>query len=116
MILGWFLYFSNILEKYENHPSIIAVKKFFHENNFFNFETLKRDDVVNKNNSLYISKTSRNSDVPTKITKENAELFTDFIHSALNEAIQSENFPSCLKWADVVLIFKKGFKMSSLQL
>ena len=87
MILGWFLYFSNILEKYENHPSIIAVK-----NNFFNFETLKRDDVVNKNNSLYISKTSRNSDVPTKITKENAELFTDFIHSALNEAIQSETF------------------------
>ena len=34
MILGWFSYFSNILEKYKNHPSIIAVKKFFHENNF----------------------------------------------------------------------------------
>ena len=52
-----------------------------------------------------MSKTSRNSNVPTKIIKENAELFTDFIHSALNKAIQSGKFPSCLKSTDVTPIF-----------
>ena len=50
---------------------------------------------------LDISKTSQNSDVPTKIMKENAELFTDFINSLLMTlTIQSGNFLSCLKWAD----------------
>ena len=39
---------------------------------------------------------------------KNVELFTDFIHLSLNEAIQLENFPSCLKWADITLIFEKG--------
>ena len=43
-----------------------------------------------------------------KIVKENAELFTDFIHVALNQAIQFGNFPSCLKWAAVTPILKKG--------
>ena len=60
--------------------------------------------------SLDRSKTSQHGDVPTKAIKENAELFTDFIHSALNEAIQSGNFPSCLKWAEVTPIFKKGLR------
>ena len=70
----------------------------------------KLDGVLKKIKSLDRSKTSQNGDVPTKIIKENADLFTDFIHSALNEAIQSGNFPSCLKWADVTPIFKKGFR------
>ena len=102
-----------ILEKYKNYPSIIAIKNFCRENKTFNFETIKRDNVLKKIKSLDRSKTSQNGDVSTKIIKENAELFTDLIPSALNEAIQSGNFPSCLKWADVTTIFKKGFKISS---
>ena len=63
-----------ILEKIQNHSSIIAIKNFCHESIFFNFETIKPDDVLKRNKSLGISKTSQNSDVPTKIIKENAEL------------------------------------------
>ena len=97
----------HILGKYKNHPSIIAIKNFCHENKTFNFEAIKREDVLKKIKSLDRSKTSQNGDVPNKIIKENAKLFTDFIHSALNEAIQSGNFPSCLKWAEITPIFKK---------
>ena len=64
---------------------------------------------MKKIKSLGRSKTSQNGDVLTKILKENAELFTDFIHSALNEVIQSGNFPSCQKWADVTIL-KKGLR------
>ena len=60
--------------------------------------------------SLNLSIISQKSDVPTKIIKQNAELFTDFIHSALNEATQSGNFPYCLKWADVTPMFKKELR------
>ena len=71
----------------------------------FNFETIKRDNALKKNKSLDISKTSQNSDIPTKIIKENAEFSTDFIHWELNEAIELENFAFNLKWTDVTPIF-----------
>ena len=64
-----------ILEKYKNHSSIIVIKNFCHESNFFNFETIKRDSVLRRIKSLDISKTSQSSDVPTEIIKENAELW-----------------------------------------
>ena len=67
-----------ILEKYKNHSSIIAIKDFCHENKTFNFETVKRDNVLKKIKSLDRSKASQNGDVPTKIIKTNAELFADF--------------------------------------
>ena len=95
------------LEKYKNYH---CNKKFLSWKQLFQFWNYKTDDVLKKNKFLDISKTSRNSNVPTKIIKENAELFTDFIHSALKEASQSGNFPSCLKWAGVTPIFKKGFR------
>ena len=74
------------------------------ETGSFNFEIIKRDDILKKIKSLDKFKTSQNGDVLTKIIKKNTELFTDFIHSALNKAIQSGNFPSYLKWADVTPI------------
>ena len=64
-----------ILEKYKNHSSIIVIKNFCHESNFFNFETIKRDSVLKRIKSLDISETSQSSDVPTEIMKENAELW-----------------------------------------
>ena len=33
-----------IMEKYKNHPSIIAIKNFCRENKSFNFETTKREN------------------------------------------------------------------------
>ena len=35
---------------------------------------------------------------------------TNFVYKLLNEAIQSGNFPSSLKWADVTPIFKNGLR------
>ena len=58
---------------------------------------------LKKIKSLDRSKIFQNGDVSSKIIKENADFFTDYFHSALNEASESGNFPSCL-------IFKKGLR------
>ena len=50
------------------------------------------------------------TDVPTKIIKENADIFAGFIHSAINASINKNEFPSFLKLAD--LIRKTGSKNS----
>ena len=42
------------------------------------------------------------TDVPTKIIKENADIFADFIDPAINASINKNEFPSFLKLADVI--------------
>ena len=56
---------------------------------------------------LKLSKTFQKSDAPTKVIKENADLFSNLIHSVLNKDIQCRNLPSCQKLAHETLIFKK---------
>ena len=50
------------------------------------------------------------SEILTKIVKENAEIFSDFLHSSFNKCIKYRVFPSCLKKADITPIYKKGSK------
>ena len=60
-----------IMEKYKNHPSIITIKNFCHENDSFSFETIKRDDVFKKIKYLDTSKTSQNSPAGIYLLKVN---------------------------------------------
>ena len=50
------------------------------------------------------------SDIPTKIIKENSDIFEKVLCSFVNDSIKSFTFPSCLKEADVTPIHKKGNK------
>lgn len=50
-----------------------------------------------KANDLNLSPSWQQTNLGTKINKENADLIYDLIHSELNEFILSENFPSCKK-------------------
>ena len=56
------------------------------------------------------NKASQRSDIPTKIIKENAEIFTDIIHPCFNHCIETGTFPNCLKNADITPIHKRGSK------
>ena len=88
-----------IVEKYEKHPSIIKIKNFTQNKFSFEFQTIDREYVLKEiTAALKLNKACQEQDVPTKIVKENDELFADFIHSPYNDSIiQSNIFPSCLK-------------------
>ena len=72
--------------KYKDHPSIKSIEKISQLNSLFRLCT----------------------DVPTKIIKENADIFADFIQLAINTSINTNEFPSLLKLAGVIPVFKKG--------
>ena len=55
-------------------------------------------------------KASQNSDIPTKIVKENSHIIRKVLCSFINDSIKSFTFPSCLKEADVTSVHKKGKK------
>ena len=57
-------------------------------------------------------KASQNFNIPTKIIKENADIFAEYLCSSVNGSIKSSTFPSCLKVGDISIhgIHKKDKK------
>ena len=55
-------------------------------------------------------KAFQNSDIPTKIIKENSDIYGKVLCSFINDSIKPFTFPSCLKEADVTPIHKKDKK------
>ena len=56
---------------------------------------------------MKLNKASQYSDIPTKIIKENSDIFSDLICESISNSIKSSIFPSCLKHADVTPLHKK---------
>ena len=94
-------------EKYQGHPSIIAIKNAFLCQSF-SLETIDKDQMLQEIENLKSSKTTQESDIPTKIVKENAKLFVYFLLFSFNKCVQRGSFTSCLKKADKTTIFNKG--------
>ena len=88
--------------KYKDHPSIKAIEKISKLNSLFKFSNLEKREILNEIVNLDASKSCQDTDVPTKIIKENADIFADFIHPAINASINKNEFPSFLKLADVI--------------
>ena len=98
--------------KYKDHPSINAIEMISKLNNLLNFSNAEKREILNEIVNLDALKSCQDTDVPTKIIKENADIFADFIHPAINASINKNEFPSFLKLAGVLPVFKKGSKNS----
>ena len=73
---------------------------------------MEKKEILQEIVCLDASKVCQDTEVPTKIIKENANIFTDFIHPSINASINNGNFPSFLKLAKMIPIFKKDSKNS----
>ena len=62
--------------------------------------------------SLDTTKGCQDTDITTKILKENADIiFSDFLFAYYNaSAVKTSKFPSILTLADIIPVFKKGDK------
>ena len=98
------------VSKYQNHPSIKVIKENCKQKNSFSFIRIERDEVLKEIRRLDSTKACQDTDIPTKIIKDNAELFTDFLHPSINECLESALFPTFLKNANITPIHKKGSK------
>ena len=54
------------------------------------------------------SKACRDTDIPTKIIKENADIFADILLASFKYSVEKITFPSSLKKAIITPVFKKG--------
>ena len=96
--------------RYRNHPSIVAIKKFCNSKSHFSFKNVQKEEILKELNNLNINKATLNTDISTKIIKENSDIFGDFIFSNLNCCINTPSYPSLLKMADITPVHKKDSK------
>ena len=98
--------------KYRYHPSIKAIQAVAKSNYLFSFNEINREEVLNEINSLDITKAAQDTDVPTKIIKENSDIFSSIIQSSYNTTVKTCEFPAFLKCANVIPIHKGESKNS----
>ena len=73
----------------------------------FSFITVSLTDIEKEIKRLNTNRVSHSSDIPTKIIKQNVDFFSSFILDCLNKSIPSSTFPSILKLADIISVYKK---------
>ena len=61
---------------------------------------------------LQSNKAMQNIDIPTKLIKNNADIFAEFIFFSLNKCIEQSVFASKLKLANITPFHKKNSKSS----
>ena len=56
--------------------------------------------------NLDVTKVAQNTDILTKVFKQNRDIFSEFFHTRLNKPIEDSVFPSCLRKVDITPVFK----------
>ena len=98
--------------KYRKHPSILAIKRKLKSGPVFTFNHITKEDVIKEIKNLDVSEASQEVDIPTKIIKENSDIFFNFIYQSFNNMIDVCIFPTSLKLANITPVYKKGSKNS----
>ena len=96
--------------KYKDHSSHLAIQNNCKNRIKFAFEEMDLASIDKGVHNLKMNKASQSSDIPTKIIKENVDIFADFLWKSMNSSIKSSTFPSYVISADVTPLHKKGKK------
>ena len=78
----------------------------------FSFGPVTYNDNSEKVKTLDTANGSQQSDIPTKILKQNLDYFAEYFYENINQCILKSAFPSHLKLADVTPVYIKKSKNS----
>ena len=89
------------IEKYKNHPSIKIIKSSFGSEQHFSFESVPYVEFESYIKKMDERKSAQKSDVPTKIVKENSEIFSELLWNSFEQVLISGRFRSELQPAEI---------------
>ena len=69
---------------------------------------MDRGKILKEISILNHTKACQELDIPTKIVKQNADIFSEVLHLSCNTSVNEGTFQSVFKLGDVTPIFKKG--------
>ena len=74
----------------------------------FSFSEVAKEEIFRNILNLGASKACQDTNIPSKIIKENADIFANFLHSSFNTSVTNSEFQSVLKEANITTVFKKA--------
>ena len=90
----------------QRHARLYEIKQKYKDLNF-SFSSEGLPNLQNKLKSLGSSKSVHETDIPTKVLKENLDIFSLFFVNYFNNVIDSSIFPNHLIVANITLVRKK---------
>ena len=103
---------DKIVEKFQNHPSILKIKENVDTNEKFKFKDITPDSMFKKIISLDANKGCMKDDIPVKLLLGTNDIVCEHLSIIYNNAKNLEEFPQCLKTADITPLPKAGEKDS----
>ena len=98
---------ENIISTFKYHPSILEIQKMVCINEQFKFNQVKEDEVLEQLTNIDGKKATTFQNIPCKTLKENAEVCSPILTRIINNEFIKSTFPSKLKNADIIPIFKR---------
>ena len=80
-----------IIERFKKHPSVVAIFE-NHKDSAFSFRHVSLDETTKEIKRLEVLKAYQTTDIPTKVIKNNSDIFADFFFLNLNNCIASWYF------------------------
>ena len=71
------------------------------------FVLVDKDDIAKEIKNLDTKKAALQDDIPVKMLKLNNDIFSQYLSHIFNESIEATNFSNELKYADIILVYKK---------
>ena len=96
-----------IIERFKKHTSVVAIFE-NHKDSTFSFRHISLDEITKEIKRLEVKKACQDMDFPTKVIKNNSDIFADFFFLNLNNCIVSSVFPSNFKNAETSPVQKKN--------
>ena len=94
--------------KFENHPSVQAIKQNISVNKDFHFSITEVSDILKETIALNDKKNDTFGNIPTNLLKEVSDICAQALNDIWNNEIVTQKcFPNNLKLADVTPVFKK---------
>ena len=101
---------DKIVKNFQNHPSILKIKENVKVDDKFHFKNINENDMFNKIASLDPNKACMKGDIPAKLLLGTNDIVCKHLSIIYNDAKNLEDFPKCLKTADVTPVPKQGEK------
>lgn len=104
-------FLQDILDRHQDHDSIKAIRNNVKHGKCFSFKPVSVEYVKNILSSLNANKSTGCDNIPPKMVKLCAEELSVTITESINSAMKNQQFPSDLKLADLIPLFKKSDDM-----
>ena len=91
--------------KYRAHSCIIAIKENCTSKSNFNFSLVQIVDILKEIKISQSNKATQNTDIPSKLIKDNVDIFAEFIFINLNMCIEHSVFQSKLKLGNIKPVY-----------